>query len=314
MTRFQPPTQEDLPVPQLEMVYVHQDASVSPSLDAYVRAAHRLGARWLNLVLTSSTATADWADTARCVEACSLPGIEKTMMCPARAVAAGGLDLERLGEAGWELAITCDLDSVNESLPDISGFRGLKTACLTVKPEQVARLPAAVPELMTCFDRVKFGLAWKDRGDVAAYDPFARALQDLDSRYPGRVLALIPWIFLSQEHLGVGRHVCRYQHTLGLTTSGKVTLCGLPSVVLGDAATSSLAAVWSGHPLLGELRRVEAESFDKPCRICLFRAYCANQCPAQVYARTGSFASSLPECAVLYEDGRFPASYLIDHG
>jgi len=184
-----------------------------------------------------------------------------------------------------------------------------------VSSSPVATASAELAEALFArgFDLLKFSILWNSYADATEYLQTVEMVNHLASTYSGKVLAMIPWVLLKRENFRVGRTVCQYKETVGLTLDGVVTCCGTDPIWAPTFSVSSrrLCEIVRDHPAFRQLREFDYTKVKGVCSQCLFSRYCANQCPAYVFNTTGAFDNSLPECQWLYEKGVFPHEFLI---
>jgi len=292
----------------LNMTYVHQRGAIKLGTRRLLAEAQSLGLKWLVLVCNAQANPREVLET---LVACSLPGVSSCLSCSEELLCCGQLTAH-LRKADWQVEVRYGPGFGSPDRGSVPPAPGLeKTANLRVSAEDIACLGRTVPHLLSVFDRVKLSFEWSQRREVLYYFEFASAIQRLHEQFPGRVLALIPWVLLKPANLAIARSVCDYRSSIGLTTDGEITVCGLPHLPVGKNPHMSVQQAVTATPLLTQLRSVHPSHIDAPCSVCLFRDCCANQCPARVYAQSGSFSASLPECRILYEEGRFPPEYVV---
>lgn len=111
-----------------------------------------------------------------------------------------------------------------------------------------------------------------------------------------------------------GGGVCGILGILGVLPTGHYALCGigeqLPDMVFGAVVEGGLARVWSGAPVLEELRAGLPQRMQGVCDRCLHKRQCQGSCVAQNYYRTGSLWSPYWLCEEAETAGVFPASRL----
>ncbi|MDI3495967.1 MAG: hypothetical protein PWQ72_2094 [Pseudothermotoga sp.] len=142
----------------------------------------------------------------------------------------------------------------------------------------------------------------------------------VEENFSGKVGMVVPFILpLSFEHrpFQIARSVCEFKNLLSILPNGDISLCGLggehPEAIFGNIRHDSIKEIWTGsNELLDEIRSFEPDKINGVCRICVFRKYCANLCPALVYEKYGTFLASFPICQELYDSGMFNAKYLIE--
>jgi radical SAM protein with 4Fe4S-binding SPASM domain len=85
-----------------------------------------------------------------------------------------------------------------------------------------------------------------------------------------------------------GKHYCR------ITPSGDVTPCPYLPVPAGNLRRTSFAELWSGSPVLGDLR--DPARLGGRCGACEFRDLCGG-CRCRAYATFGDYLAEDPACA-----------------
>ncbi|MBT9175150.1 MAG: hypothetical protein DDT22_00824 [candidate division WS2 bacterium] len=146
------------------------------------------------------------------------------------------------------------------------------------------------------------------------YITFCKHLCSAAKYYPGRIYARIPWSMLELDVWTMGRTVCNFRQACGLWVDGTVMPCGVERrkySKLPNIQNATLKEILSTDPQMIKFRQLKKEGLNGVCNCCIFRKYCANQCPAYVYNATGSFTNSFPECQILWEAGLFPNKYMV---
>jgi len=141
----------------------------------------------------------------------------------------------------------------------------------------------------------------------------------LYEEYPTRLITSLPLCLIithGSKYARLAEGHCNYKELLGILPNGEVSLCavGLHSseLLLGNIFRESLKNIWaSSRGFLGELRSLAPEDFSGVCGRCVFRHYCANKCPAEVYLTHRTFKASYPICQSLYDAGLFPQTLLL---
>ncbi|MCK4259610.1 MAG: hypothetical protein KAX49_11570 [Halanaerobiales bacterium] len=165
------------------------------------------------------------------------------------------------------------------------------------------------------FLRVKIITSIRSLGSIDVYLDLVNTLQTMHKIYKDRLYAMIPWCLLDLSTLTLGRTVCQYQRAVGVFLDGAVTVCGVSRNIkepTNSLVDLSLKEILEKDPFLCQLRETTPETITGVCQSCVFKNYCANLCPANVYNETGHFNNSYTICQILYDNGRFPVNCLIE--
>ena len=104
---------------------------------------------------------------------------------------------------------------------------------------------------------------------------------------------------------------CSPIQSLTVLSSGEISMCGstahLPELILGRLGVDDLKCVWESHPLLEHLRQTLPHGLEGVCGQCSLKSVCMGYCPAETYARTGSFTQPYWFCDAAHKSGLFPA-------
>ena len=162
------------------------------------------------------------------------------------------------------------------------------------------------------FRRVKlyFNLYNLEHND---YERLVRYILKHYLEYGDKLYTAIPYIFLQEHNLKLARRVCNYHKVVGLFTDGVVTACGVQRSVsdeLYNLKHNSLLQIINSHEKITILHKMKPSDLKGVCKICVFKNYCGNICPAAVYNYSGSFNNSYRDCQLLYDKGLFPNEYL----
>jgi SynChlorMet cassette radical SAM/SPASM protein ScmF len=111
---------------------------------------------------------------------------------------------------------------------------------------------------------------------------------------------------------GSGCGICNVHRILGVLGNGSYALCGIgetvPELVFGDAAHDSLAEVWSGNPVLREIRDGLPHRLGGICGNCLMKGLCLGSCIAQNYYKDRDLWAPHWYCEEAHREGLFPES------
>lgn len=247
------------------------------------------------------------------IELCSQAALQSSL---AWQLTHGYADIpwDSLAKHSWSVEVSVLMDSTATATGDVPAvppwFPGETVAALAVTPADLGRFVRRAHELLHSFRKVKLRYLWADRDGLRGYPSFAAGLKELHARFPGRIMALVPWVLLDPYSLSVGRRVCDFRGAIGLRGDGRLTLCGRPDVVLDETGERPVREILRDSPLLHELAALGPSAMDEPCSRCLFATLCGNQCPVEVYTVSGSFAAAWPDCRALWEEGLFPEVYV----
>jgi len=113
---------------------------------------------------------------------------------------------------------------------------------------------------------------------------------------------------------GDGLSSCGILGILGLLADGHYALCGvaehIPELVYGQAGVDRLAEIWSGHPLLQELREGLPNDLKGVCSECLMKKICLGSCVAMNYQQAQGLFDPYWFCEQAHASNLFPASRL----
>jgi len=108
--------------------------------------------------------------------------------------------------------------------------------------------------------------------------------------------------------------ICGIRGILGVLAGGSYALCGIgesvPELVFGDAAKDSLSDVWSGNPVLNEIRGGMPRRLEGVCGECLMKGVCLGSCIAQNYYRSRNLWAPFWFCEEARREGFFPETRL----
>jgi len=113
---------------------------------------------------------------------------------------------------------------------------------------------------------------------------------------------------------GDGLSSCGILGILGLLADGHYALCGvgehIPELAYGQAGVGHLAEIWSGHPMLKELRKGLPNDLKGVCGDCLMKRLCLGSCVAMNYQQGHGLLASYWFCEQAHAANLFPASRL----
>ena len=108
--------------------------------------------------------------------------------------------------------------------------------------------------------------------------------------------------------------ICGIRGILGVLAGGSYALCGIgetvPELVFGHASRDSLPDVWSGSPVLKEIREGMPHRLEGVCGECLMKGVCLGSCIAQNYYRSRSLWAPFWFCEEAMREGLFPEARL----
>jgi len=111
--------------------------------------------------------------------------------------------------------------------------------------------------------------------------------------------------------------ICGIRHILGVLADGSYALCGIgesvPELVFGHASRDSLSDVWSGSPVLREIREGMPRRLEGVCGECLMKGICLGSCVAQNYYRSRNLWAPFWYCEEARRAGLFPATRILRH-
>jgi SynChlorMet cassette radical SAM/SPASM protein ScmF len=111
---------------------------------------------------------------------------------------------------------------------------------------------------------------------------------------------------------GSGCSVCNVHSILGVLGDGSYALCGIgetvPELVFGHAGKDILGDVWSGNPVLREIREGLPHRLGGICGDCLMKGLCLGSCIAQNYYKDRNLWAPHWYCEEAYREGLFPES------
>jgi SynChlorMet cassette radical SAM/SPASM protein ScmF len=106
------------------------------------------------------------------------------------------------------------------------------------------------------------------------------------------------------------RGICNILSIIGVLSNGFYSLCGigesLPELVFADAKKSSLEEVWTGNPVLQELRQGLSARLKGVCADCILKEMCQGYCIAENYYLTKDIWSGFWFCEEARKKGFFP--------
>jgi SynChlorMet cassette radical SAM/SPASM protein ScmF len=143
-----------------------------------------------------------------------------------------------------------------------------------------------------------------------------RLQNELQPRYDLPIFLDVPMAFRPLGHLveGEGLSSCGILGILGLLADGYYALCGvgehIPELVYGQAGVGRLAEIWSGHPLLRELREGLPNDLQGVCGQCLMKKVCLGSCVAMNYQQGQGLLAPYWFCERAYAERLFPESRL----
>lgn len=174
-------------------------------------------------------------------------------------------------------------------------------------------------------DAVKFnpclplGKAREEIGEdflsIGDYLALVKTAVRLDDIHPSKIFLAVPMALIApygSNKLQITRGTCNYKNLLSILPDGGVSLCGIgithKETVIGNIKSESIKDMWmSGKGILSYLREQRPKGI---CNKCIFKSYCANQCPAYAYEAYKDFMGPNPICQEFYERGLFPEKYL----
>jgi radical SAM protein with 4Fe4S-binding SPASM domain len=111
---------------------------------------------------------------------------------------------------------------------------------------------------------------------------------------------------------GSGCSICGIYGILGVLANGSYALCGIgetvPELVFGHASKDALSDVWSGNPVLREIREGLPRRLGGICGNCLMKGVCLGSCIAQNYYRDRDLWAPNWYCVEAHRGGLFPES------
>jgi SynChlorMet cassette radical SAM/SPASM protein ScmF len=111
---------------------------------------------------------------------------------------------------------------------------------------------------------------------------------------------------------GAGCSICGINGILGVLANGSYALCGIgetvPELVFGHASKDALSDVWSGNPVLREIREGLPRRLGGICGKCLMKGICLGSCIAQNYYRDRDLWAPNWYCEEAARLGLFPDS------
>ncbi|QOR34620.1 hypothetical protein IMX26_14245 [Clostridium sp. 'deep sea'] len=149
--------------------------------------------------------------------------------------------------------------------------------------------------------------------DYDKYQNLVKYILQHYSEYGDKLYTAIPYVFLEQRNLKLARRVCNYHKVVGLFTDGVITACGIKRSRSDESYNlkqKSLLQIITSHEKIIKLHQMKPSDLVGVCKICVFKNYCGNICPAAVYNHSGAFNKSFRDCQLLYDKGLFPNEYL----
>jgi SynChlorMet cassette radical SAM/SPASM protein ScmF len=143
-----------------------------------------------------------------------------------------------------------------------------------------------------------------------------RLQKEVQPRYAIPVFLDVPMAFRPLGNLvaGDGLSSCGILQILGLLADGHYALCGvgehIPELVYGQAGVGRLAEIWSGHPLLKELRAGLPDHLKGVCGDCLMKNVCFGSCVAMNYQQGRGLLAPYWFCEEAHATKLFPESRL----
>jgi SynChlorMet cassette radical SAM/SPASM protein ScmF len=106
--------------------------------------------------------------------------------------------------------------------------------------------------------------------------------------------------------------ICGIRGILGVLANGSYALCGIgetvPEMVFGHARQDPLEDIWTGSPVLREIRESLPHRLEGICGDCLMKGLCLGSCIAQNYYRSRNLWAPHWFCEQAWKAGLFPAT------
>jgi SynChlorMet cassette radical SAM/SPASM protein ScmF len=164
------------------------------------------------------------------------------------------------------------------------------------------------------------GIAMHEHGETLDSEEILKLTHfirgDLQRRTPIRLIMETPLALYTVSELvrGGPAGMCHVRHILGILGTGEMALCGIgrtvPELCFGRLGETSIADVWTNHPVLQQLRQDLDGEYPGICGRCIHARRCLTHCVAQNYQDTGQLVSPAWLCAEAHERGLFPGSRL----
>ena len=147
-------------------------------------------------------------------------------------------------------------------------------------------------------------------------DCYHRLTDELRDEKSVRVVFDIPPVFLPlKAAAGESFGSCGIFNILGLLGDGRVSICGIGSVVdtlvLGRIGDDKIKDIWQNSQVLKDIRTGVPLQMEGICGRCIFKHYCLGKCRANAYYTGGSVKAPFGFCQTAYEEGLFPKSRMI---
>ena len=141
---------------------------------------------------------------------------------------------------------------------------------------------------------------------------FQEMLSSLSRVYPGRIISDLP---PALDDMRTVISACRAESLISILPDNAISLCGIgilhPELKVGDIRKDDIVEVWKKKKLFLDIRSLSRHNVKGVCKYCIFFKHCRTCCPAAVYDYYGTFFHSNPLCQWLWEEGLFPAKFLI---
>ncbi len=150
--------------------------------------------------------------------------------------------------------------------------------------------------------------------DIEDHFELAKLIKSLQKIVKSNIFLHEPFCLRSYNSIkvnGAGR--CGIKQLLSILPDGNISLCGYggvdPRVILGKwNPDSHLQDVWSDHPVLSELRRIDGSNLKGACEKCLHKEICQGDCKILTFKEFGCWDMPLPLCHKMENNGVFPKS------
>jgi len=111
---------------------------------------------------------------------------------------------------------------------------------------------------------------------------------------------------------------CNFLNLLGILANGDISFCGMGyssrKLIFGNIKQLNLKSIFEENRLLNSVRKkISQHKFMGICNKCVMKFSCKGGCRAIAYDAYDSMLAPSPLCELLYKDGLFPKTRLIEN-